>query len=31
VDAGEGAGPLRLGDLLPGAFGPGDLPTRAGR
>lgn len=24
-------GPVTLGDLLPGAFGPGDLETRAGR
>ncbi len=24
-------GPVPLGDLLPGAFGPGDLGTRAGR
>jgi len=28
VDAGEGAAPLRLVDLLPGAFGPEDLGTR---
>ncbi len=28
VDAGEGAAPLRLADLLPGAFGPEDLGTR---
>lgn len=31
VDAGPGAAPLALGDLLPGAFGPDDLGTRAGR
>lgn len=29
VDAGAGATPLRLGDLLPGAFGPADLGTRS--
>lgn len=28
VDAGEGAAPRRLGELLPGAFGPGDLGIR---
>lgn len=28
VDAGEGREPLRLDDLLPGAFGPEDLGTR---
>lgn len=31
VDAGPGAAPATLGDLLPGAFGPGDVATRAGR
>ena len=31
VDAGEGAPPIPLGELLPGAFGPRDLTTRAGR
>ena len=31
VDAGPGREPVPLGDLLPGAFGPGDLGTRAGR
>ena len=31
VDAGPGAAPIPLGDLLPGAFGPGDLTARAGR
>jgi cytidine deaminase len=29
VDAGDGARPVRLGDLLPGAFGPADLGTRS--
>jgi cytidine deaminase len=28
VDAGEGAAPRRLGELLPGAFGPEDLGIR---
>lgn len=28
VDAGAGAAPIPLGDLLPGAFGPGDLDER---
>lgn len=31
VDAGPGAAPVPLGDLLPGAFGPDDLGARAGR
>ena len=31
VDAGEGGEPTTLGDLLPEAFGPGDLAARAGR
>lgn len=30
VDGGEGAAPLRLGDLLPAAFGPDDLEARSG-
>ncbi len=30
VDAGEGAAPHRLADLLPGAFGPDDLAARSG-
>ncbi len=28
VDGGEGAGPMTLGALLPGAFGPGDVDAR---
>ncbi len=31
VDGGEAAEPTTLGDLLPGAFGPGDVAARAGR
>ena len=31
VNAGPGAPPTPLGDLLPGAFGPGDVSARAGR
>jgi cytidine deaminase len=31
VDAGPGAPPTPLGDLLPGAFGPDDVSARAGR
>lgn len=31
VDAGEGADPVALATLLPGAFGPGDLAERSGR
>jgi cytidine deaminase len=31
VDGGEGGAPTTLGDLLPAAFGPGDVETRAGR
>jgi cytidine deaminase len=29
IDQGEGAATLTLGDLLPYAFGPADLPTRS--
>jgi cytidine deaminase len=29
VDTGDPAGPTTLGDLLPGAFGPDDVATRA--
>lgn len=31
IDAGEGRAPTTLGDLLPGAFGPDDVVSRAGR
>lgn len=31
VYSGEGTAPSRLGALLPGAFGPGDVTARAGR
>jgi cytidine deaminase len=31
VDGGEDAPPTTLGDLLPAAFGPGDVEARAGR
>ena len=31
VDAGADDPPTTLGDLLPGAFGPGDVEARAGR
>lgn len=31
VDGGEGAAPTTLGELLPSAFGPDDVVSRAGR